>query len=536
MKTVYIRYPSETGPKREKLKLSGTVSGKILRPIIAKNLPQFADNQYFFSQDWVDGRIVSINENDALTHFPGSKKIRLQLTPNKVKTNVHFADGTSVQAEINTKESAAQSLSNFTDNPQRYVFCYRLFSDPSYFHSCALSIPLSYQQWTNEDLYVVRRVTLSDLQGLNDPEKIHELYLQCKHSITMQMCIFANNTLCAISVLQFIIKGNNIDAITKQGLLGSLPPWAQSLMKSYENFDSNAIIFKNKYSKFTITEAELEFIKIASSQGAICYFIDSVRFQIIGRKWKPSSNRYLKISPTIICITKSTDSAPRHQELTSSIIDVILDGDSVTYVFEFGKKWKVRSEHSHVLMAASQEIIALAKQDKPFQTVPSLPSTNEQPQTKEVDATKPSQITREISIESDEIEIDNENDQEDVNIKSDDSSDASESDVFLPEKTLKKNVEEEVVDTCKRKFVPVQPGISMLVCPDENEENVPYEIESKCYRNLKVMENVEPVPYKGDEKKKLVELSFDSILHSQNDFKKMAIVVVILGVLYIIFK
>ena len=462
MKTVYIRYPSSTGSKTHKLLVSDSTTVEKLRPLIIKSLPQFWKNDFFLAHD-CNGSIFPLSETSQIAQCQGSKKIKLQLTLNSVTTFVEFPDLSIKEITINTRKSTLQNIQEIIgeENSEYYVLAFRLFDDPSVVRTAALSFPLSFQGWTCEKLYLIRRVTPSNLIRLSDEKTIHDYYLNCKKILELKLTIFMNQTLVMLGVLQYRVENcSGSKTINIQDLLNILPNWVIHSVKNDEHLEKYLNNARNSYMKLSKIDAELEYVKIATNQGSLCFFYDTVKFQIVERKWKVKTNRHLYISPTLTCISKAYCGKPHHQGLTSTLKSIKLEGDTVIYSFESGKTWKVRSEHPKILYAASKEIYDISK--------------NEVIENNEVYN----------SIEHDIVENNFDEQQNDPD-----------EEYFVPFMNSKEPSENNTQN------VDVQPGISLTVCPDEIGPDEPYSIDDKFYRDLKIVEELKIIPYKKDNSK-----------------------------------
>ncbi|KAH0787851.1 hypothetical protein GPJ56_008200 [Histomonas meleagridis] len=402
-----------------------------LKKKISSNIPQFPEESFYLSLEYPDGFFTSVDSVATLDNFP--KKLTFLLSPLFSDVVVNFVDATSKTYKFNLKDDVGENIKSIIQGPiEKYVLCFRLRNDQSFVQSTTHSLPLPFQQWTCEPLYLLRRITHNDLSLLSDPINTKEFYAQCRFATSLQLSVHPADTNLRLAVLRYIIEGGD-PLSAKQKLIPYIPVYLRS-----EELVEITFKYLETYKNLTPPSAAREYVELSVRSGSLCNYIERVKFLVLGKKWSILSHRFLYISTSSICISKEYGSG-FYLVYPISSIEKITIVDSIYVIINFkDEQWKIKSERCQTLTSAIQEIQALVSNESeneytnihtPEQSTPILPTT---------------EIHEELQMMS--------------------SSDAT--DEYLSTDLMKLFTKKESLGIG---YVQVQPGISQLICPKEEE-------------------------------------------------------------------
>ena len=279
---------------------------------------------------------------------------------------------------------------------------------------------------------------------MNNPINIISFYQECKQAISFHLSIYPVETFVHLAILQYIKEGGNPMAFSIQRLKLYLPQFLK-VDETIEQIGSD--IIKNYYN-LTPPSAGREFIELCIRNGAQFCFVERVKFRGLNNKWRISSTRWLYVSSLFISISKDYGQYFYLHYPLSSIENISIENDHIIILFNDEQKWMLKTSNIQILFAAIKDLTSLSKDTNKFS----------------------------------HIEISNKNSSRDELSDECKSSNCT-TDDFIPTELSSLNSKRNLN---QKGYIDVQPGISKLVCPKEDEIDQEYSITEETTKELKI--------------------------------------------------
>ena len=165
--------------------------------------------------------------------------------PINIEIVVNFSDGEIKKFNVFSKNTVGKIISTVINlSETKYILCFKQ-NNGSFIRALTNSLPLTFQQWKSEELYLLRRITPDDLPLLNNPINIISFYQECKQAISFHLSIYPVETFVHLAILQYIKEGGNPMAFSIQRLKLYLPQFLK-VDETIEQIGSD--IIKNYYN------------------------------------------------------------------------------------------------------------------------------------------------------------------------------------------------------------------------------------------------------------------------------------------------
>ena len=337
MKTVCLHYPDRNAKSLKqikKFKVAASTKGSSFRYCMLRDLGQFYNKDYFFLIERND-RLIKWDETKTVAELTEGKKLTLRLVFSRIDLVVKKASNQDQNVSLDMMQTAGENLRSINEDPKYYTFAFRPVDDSFYRITCN-SLSLVSQGWFGEQLFIVRRVLETEKQD------IRKLFDECIFTGELGLNIMDSQNWIETGAMRLIA-----DKKVKQSRQAQKRFITQYIPNNISIDDQlwphlTNIIEHNQY--MSQDEARQEFIKLCTSSGGQCCFIDKVQFLIMDGKWRMTSQRFLYISPTSITITKDLGTSIIRRIFLSQISNVeAKDGVIIISFHNIPDKWRIKS-------------------------------------------------------------------------------------------------------------------------------------------------------------------------------------------------
>ena len=357
MKTVCLEYPGGKLKLEKKFKVAASTKGSVFRGYIARELPQFYDIDYFMLMEH-KGQITILDESKTFASLSEEKKMIIHLVYSKSDVTVKVSQEQQKKLSISLKENVGTNISNSINlpNSELFTFAFRPTDDPSYYRIVCKNMPLVYQDWFGEQLFVIRRVLPKET------ENIENLFNECVFSAKLGLTIMSPKDWIDAGICRLLGEGNEPALINKKSLIDVIP----NSIRVDENLFTCARAILEQNAGMKKEEAMSRYIQISTLNGGQCSYIDRVQFLVMDGKWRMNSTRYLYVSPVTLTIAKEIGTGINHRVLISSISDYHFEEEFLIISFRDQKnKWRIKSlTNKKILKNILDEVIGLLPKDE----------------------------------------------------------------------------------------------------------------------------------------------------------------------------
>ena len=436
------------------IKMPVNVKAIDARCYIANSIPQVRDIDYFISQEGKNGDLTIIdNEEKRLTPIPPNKNIIIQLTPRKKKFELICSNRERIEATIDLTAPIKQSIKNIIPkNPERYTLFYKISNEQDLPRLVCPDLSLTEQGWQNESLYIVRLVTPGDLDENATLDNVKDLYQNCLFAARHKLSLYDERVWGNLAVLKFVADGGDISRSLRTGFLDIIP----DVLRGDELVQKEALIAESRYRTATPPIACRQCVSLCAQSQSQCCYIERMKFKVLGGGFLTlRRHAFVCFSYGAITVTKQLSGKLWQRKSTSEIESITEENQFMFIEFKDATKWRL----------VPRSIPTVRKMLEFFESVRT--SESHTPNTVE---NAPAPLTTGHSRRC---------------------SSRTEEDfatIFIqPEPTIKPECNAQNVAR-------VVPGISELILPKEGEKNIPIDMDSQIYRELKVIDPLVCIP------------------------------------------
>ena len=357
MKTVCLKYPGGKLKLDKKFKVAASTKGSVFRSYIAKELPQFYDIEYFMLMER-KGQITILDESKTFASLSEEKKMIIHLVYLKSDVTVKVSQDQQRKLSISLKENVGTNISESINlpNSELFTFAFRPTDDPSYYRIVCKNLPLVYQDWFGEQLFLIRRVLPKETENVED------LFNECVFSSRLGLTIMSSKDWIDAGICRLLGEGNEPRSINKKSLIEVIP----NSIRVDENLFKCARAILEQNAAMSKEEAMTRYVQISTLNGGQCSYIDKVQFLVMDGKWRMNSTRYLYVSPVTLTIAKEIGTEINHRVLISSISEYHIEEEFIIISFKDQQsKWRIKSlTNKKILKNILDEVVELLSKDE----------------------------------------------------------------------------------------------------------------------------------------------------------------------------
>lgn len=339
MKTVILKYPGGKGKQLKKFKVAPATKGSAFRSFITRELNQFYDTDYFLLN--LSNGFEILDESLPFSEITSEKKLPLQLVYSH--TTVTYINSLEQKKSVNIdlKAPCERNIMQIINSPDAkyYAFAFRPSDDPTYLRITCKSMPLVFQGWYGEQLYLTRYILPTETGNIED------LYSHCVFSLKLSLSVMLPYDWVRSSIFRLIADGKSPKDISKQHLVDKIP----HQIRLDDSLFAHGQKVLYEYQKISKEEAKRHFIEACTLFGGHCCYIDRVQMSIVG-KWRILTTRYIYINPISIFVSKDFGANIIQKVTFTEIMHFSSEDDFVVLTFHNGTKWRLKSKNKAILL------------------------------------------------------------------------------------------------------------------------------------------------------------------------------------------
>lgn len=272
MKTVLLKYPGGKGKQMKKFKVAPATKGSSFRSFITRELNQFYETDYFLLN--LSNGFEILDESLPFSEITSEKRLPLQLVYCHTTVTYINCNDQKKSVSLDLKVSCEKNIQQIINSPEfkYYSFAFRPADDNTFMKITCKSLPLVFQGWYGEQLYLTRYVLPSESKNL-------DLYNHCVFSSKLSLSIMLPNDWVNAAIYRLIAEGKSPKDITRQHLIEMIPP--QIRMDDALFAHGQKVLFE--FQRLSRDEAKSHYIEMCIFFAGQCCYIDRVQMAIVGK-------------------------------------------------------------------------------------------------------------------------------------------------------------------------------------------------------------------------------------------------------------